>query len=168
MRRIKQIAETKSMIAEALIKLLQNDSLEDITISQITSEAQIGRNTFYNHFKKKEDILFFIINSLLNRAKEYISSRQNPTLEEFLLWRFRLIRENPLLSVLNREEDIRLILKQFRDSQDNLLNLGFNDDVYKKAFILGGIESITLHWVNKGMIETPEEMTTKVMLIIIE
>jgi len=74
MKRKKQIEESKRMIADAFMRLLQNDSLEDITISQIAAEARMGRNTFYNHFQKKEDILRYVMKQLLTNARNSRSS----------------------------------------------------------------------------------------------
>ncbi len=166
MKRLKQIEESKNLIAEAFLRLLQKESMEMITISQIATEATVGRNTFYNHFQKKEDILLYLFDKLFNKAKEAFKHTINPSLKEFLLWRFKLMKSSPLLDVLSREEDIRLILNKFRDSHTNFFNIGLGNDEFKKAFILGGIDAITLKWIDSGMDEPPEVMVKKVLSII--
>ena len=164
MKRIKQIEESKRMISDALMRLLQNDSLEDITISQIAAEACIGRNTFYSHFQKKEDILRYVMEDLFMEARKTILDKPNPSLRDWLLWRFSLILNNPLLHILHKEQDIRLMLIQFRESRS--FDLGAAVDDYTKEFILGGIDAITLRWIKNGMSESPEEMAHRVMTLI--
>jgi len=161
MKRKKQIEESKRMIADALMRLLKNDSLEDITVSQIAAEACIGRNTFYNHFQKKEDIIRYVLETLFLEARKTILEKPNPILRDWLQWRFSLIKNNPLLHILHQEQDIRLMLIQFRKSRT--FDLGTTFDEYVKEFILGGIDAITLRWVKNSMAESPEEMTAKVM-----
>lgn len=164
MKRIKQIEESKMMIADALMRLLQNDSLEDITISQIATEARIGRNTFYNHFQKKEEILSYIMERLFSEARKIMLKKPNPSLRDWLLWRFSLLQSNPLLHILHKEQDIRLMLIQFRESRT--IDMGATTDEFAKEFFLGGIDAITLLWVKKGMVESPDEMVAKIIALI--
>ena len=49
-------------ITEALIKLLQEKPIGDITISELCNLAGIGRASFYRNFESKEDILRDYIN----------------------------------------------------------------------------------------------------------
>ncbi len=166
MKRIKQIEESKNLIAGAFLKLLQRESMDIITISQIATEATVGRNTFYSHFQNKEDILLYLFDKLFNKAQNAFKNKTDPTITDFLLWRFKLMKSSPLLDVLSREEDIRLILNKFRDSHTNFFNIGLGNDEYKKVFILGGIDAITLKWIDNGMEEPPEVMVNKVLSLI--
>lgn len=166
MKRLKQIEETRKLIAEALLKLLKTDSLEDITISQIAGEAGAGRNTLYSHFKNKEEILLYLMDSLLQSAQEELLKKPNPSFKDFLYWRFSLLKKNPLLHTLQKEEAVRVILYHFRNSHNSLLNMKVADDEYTREFILGGIDSITLQWIRKGLKESPQEMADKILSII--
>ncbi|WP_285946899.1 TetR/AcrR family transcriptional regulator, partial [Thomasclavelia cocleata] len=47
----------KKEITTALLNLLKEKNLEEITVSEITSKAQVGRVSFYRNYKNKEDIL---------------------------------------------------------------------------------------------------------------
>ena len=72
MKRYKQIEESKKMIQEALLQLLQEHNMNEISISMIARKAKIGRNTFYNHYQKKEDVLYDIMRQILNEARSAI------------------------------------------------------------------------------------------------
>jgi len=164
MKRIKQIEESKKMIVDALIQLLETHSMDDVSISQIAAEAKIGRNTFYNHFRKKEDILQYVMEQLLTDARKTFSQADKPSLKDFLHWRFSLLKNNPRFLIFQKEQDIRLMLWQFREDNASHFNLMENRDEYDKEFFMGGLDYVTSRWIKNGMIESPEEMVKKVMI----
>ena len=47
----------KKQILIALLDLLKEKSLTDISVSELTSRAEIGRVSFYRNYQNKEDIL---------------------------------------------------------------------------------------------------------------
>ena len=47
----------KRQITTALLELLKEKSISDISITELTQKAQIGRVSFYRNFQTKEDIL---------------------------------------------------------------------------------------------------------------
>ena len=50
----------KEILAEGLLKLCETYSLETITIQQILTYTGVSRQTFYNHFKDKNDLIQYI------------------------------------------------------------------------------------------------------------
>lgn len=163
MRRIKQIEEYKGMISDAFIRLLQKHPMEDISISQITKHAGIGRNTFYNHFQKKEDILDYLMQGFVAELQAKLQEKEKPSVEDFLLWRFTLLKENPLLAVVQNRDDIKSILYGIRNSKVSLFDFPPHQDIYKLEFFQGGIDYVTSKWIINGMKESPEEMAGSVL-----
>ena len=47
----------KKQITAALLDLLKEKSLSAISVSELTSKAEIGRVSFYRNYQNKEDIL---------------------------------------------------------------------------------------------------------------
>lgn len=60
----------KRIIANTLLTLAETYPLEKITVSQIIKTAGIGRQTFYNHFKDKNDLIYWIFCRTLSGEKE--------------------------------------------------------------------------------------------------
>ena len=166
MRRLKQIEESKKMISNALLKLLQDKSMDEITVSQITTEAKIGRNTFYNHFQKKDDVLDYLLQGYLEGIRDNLEQIANPSIRDILLWRFNLIEENPLLVIFQKHNDIKQLLYNFRDRNITKFDLPRKNDAYITDFIQGGIDYVTSKWIENGMTESPEEMVDKIMGLI--
>ena len=57
---------TKKALAVSLKKLLSKKELSKITISNITDECGVNRQTFYYHFKDIYDLLEWIYKNMCN------------------------------------------------------------------------------------------------------
>ena len=55
-----RIIRSKRDLANALIELLQEKNYDDIGIKEITDKARVSKNTFYNNFKDKNELLSFV------------------------------------------------------------------------------------------------------------
>ncbi len=163
MRRRKQIEEYKNMISSAFVNLLQSYSLDQITVTQIVTEAGIGRNTFYNHFKKKEDILDYLMNEFVEELQSELKKKTNPSIRDFLLWRFTLLKTNPLLSALNQQDDVRQVFYSYRNSKLSSFDFPILEESYKMEFFQGGIDNVTSSWIINGMKESSVEMTERIL-----
>src|ERR1700742_1340445 len=53
-RRTRRTCERLGM---AMLELLQVRPIREITVQQVLDRAQVGRSTFYLHFRDKEDLL---------------------------------------------------------------------------------------------------------------
>src|SRR6266516_6209587 len=53
----RRAARTRRALHEALISLILRKGYEGITIQEIIDEADVGRATFYAHYRSKEDLL---------------------------------------------------------------------------------------------------------------
>jgi len=66
---------TKDKILSAVISHIKDgDNLEQITISKIAAEAEIGKSTVYEHFSSKEDMVSETYIYLLNHYKTILMS----------------------------------------------------------------------------------------------
>lgn len=63
---------TRRQLREALFGLMLEQPYESITIEDITRRADLGRTTFYLHFKDKEDLLLESIEAVAFELKEKI------------------------------------------------------------------------------------------------
>lgn len=68
--------KTFGSLKDAFLKLLEENRFEDITVSQLCSQAQIRRATFYSHFADKYEFLGFFIQEMRGEFVERICSMQ--------------------------------------------------------------------------------------------
>lgn len=47
----------ETQISKALIQMLQNHDLKNLTIKEVCFQAQIGRASFYRYYSSLEDVL---------------------------------------------------------------------------------------------------------------
>ena len=52
--------DTKQVFADSIVELSKTKPLEKITVQNIVDYCEAGRQTFYNHFKDKEDLIGFV------------------------------------------------------------------------------------------------------------
>ena len=52
-----RIRRTHYKLGQALIKLIQEKPLDDITVQEVLHHAHVGRSTFYVHYRGKDDLL---------------------------------------------------------------------------------------------------------------
>lgn len=68
-----RITKTKTNIENKFIKLLKNNSFDDITIKLLISECKINRSTFYRNYEDKYDLLYKIIEKQLGQFEKIIN-----------------------------------------------------------------------------------------------
>ena len=74
MTRKKRKTNSKNAIRSALSRLLLEQSLESLTISQLTKEAGINRGTFYLHYVDKQDMFNQLKSELLGELGELFAT----------------------------------------------------------------------------------------------
>ena len=82
--------DTKLTIANALLNLLKTQPLNKITVTQITKESNLTRQTFYRNFEDKEDLLGCIAESwvdvILRKLTEAFRVSDGSYYESMKLW----------------------------------------------------------------------------------
>lgn len=53
----RQIQKSRRLLHEALVSLIREKKYENITVQQILDRANVGRSTFYLHFRDKDELL---------------------------------------------------------------------------------------------------------------
>lgn len=61
--------QTRKLLIETTVQLVLEKGYETITIQDITDRADLGRGTFYIHFKDKEDVLWTAIQDLIKEME---------------------------------------------------------------------------------------------------
>ena len=149
----------KKQITDALLNLLQEKELKDISISEITSTAQVSRISFYRNYSYKEDIIKEYISLTLNEWNKNHPKVGDYTEDDILGDIFAYIIEYKDFYLLLRDRGIfyflKYILMDALGPKDEYPNFGG----YTAAFIANGIYGWIEEWFLRGMQESGEEMT---------
>ena len=164
---------TKKKLAEALKELMQTTPFEKITISDISNQCDMHRQTFYYHFQDRYELLdWMLYNDLISSFVENFSYE---TMEEKFYSIFNTMYNDKKFyqnAVKINMADVYNYLTKIATSQFNRIiekiilknNIHtVSDDHSSVAEFFGfGIGGVIISWINKGMKETPREMTEKV------
>ena len=74
-RQQRRVSRTRQKLLDAASSLFAEKGLDLTTIDDITERADVGKGTFYYHFKNKEGLIKILINNVLGELKEVINSK---------------------------------------------------------------------------------------------
>lgn len=148
-------AFVKECITTALIQMLEEQSFEDISITELVKKAGVGRVSFYRNFDSKEDVLRKHLQALLEEwAKQYEDVKDYNLVQAI----FEHYYKNRDFCILLYERGLSHIsLASVKEAcgakpeQPNVI-------AYTAAFIAYGLYGWIEEWFKRGMQETPEEM----------
>lgn len=69
-----RVIKTRQTIRNALISLLSEKELSDITISELSARAQVNRKTFYRHYRSISDVITEFENELLSDFSDILKT----------------------------------------------------------------------------------------------
>lgn len=161
-----QVRTTKSWIMNALITLMESEKFNEITISQIASQAKIDRRTFYRHYKTKDEVLDEYLLSLLvphfeTLAKEDTLNERQLSIRHFSffiehLTFLRLLKQQGLFGyLLIRYQDYIMLFQNIK----GVTPAWQESDRFRLAFKTGGFWNIVSEWIEDEPVKSPEEIT---------
>jgi AcrR family transcriptional regulator len=62
----RRIQKTEYLLREALASLIREKPFDSIVVKEILARANVGRSTFYTHFRDKDDLLVSCIHDMLH------------------------------------------------------------------------------------------------------
>ncbi len=65
----RRIQKTEALLREALAALIREKPYDDIVVKEILERANVGRSTFYTHFRDKDELLLSGIHDMLRSAR---------------------------------------------------------------------------------------------------
>ena len=179
----RRITRTKHALRQALIELMEERGLENFTVNDLCERADINRGTFYNHFHDKEELLAALEDEVfceLERFQEKLGDmsvsqilkanvlkRPVPVLVE--LFDYLKGQADFLHAVLDAGGDASfsprlrdsvctnlvqcMLHERYRGSTDPFVG-------YYVAFFASAYVGVISRWIETGMRESSEEMST--------
>ena len=166
---------TKKALASSLKKMLTTKRLDKITVTDITNDCEVKRQTFYYHFQDIYDLLEWMFESdgmrVLEGKKTY-STWQMGYLQilnymkenqKFIINVYNSLSRDYLEKFLYRET-YELLHNVLEEQTDHIFlnaeNKEFIVSFYKYAFV-----GLTLEWIEGGMKESVENITERLSTI---
>ena len=186
-KRDRRVQRTIQSLRAALLELIKEKDYDDISIEEITERANVGRTTFYLHYKDKEDLLMEEISAIMYERAQALSEipfsvwvpvseedlKKNIALQPLLLV-FEHIHNNSelyylLLKSTNSSKIVERIRKVSTDAIVQFVEAKMQTDPipllsevpieFFAAFFSGALISVVSWWIKEDMRHSPEEMT---------
>lgn len=163
----RRIAKTKQAIRTALLTLLKNKALEEITVTELTKKANIERKTFYLHYNNIREV----VEEIFQLTAEQIAKETrglSPDDREYYACLTKIMNDNFDFYGLILK-DSRYAVLQFQGQQ--VLRAALKEHYRKTTDLEGeylelysdfyamGIGSIYLNWLQNGQKLDLEDLT---------
>ncbi|MGL6057630.1 MAG: TetR/AcrR family transcriptional regulator C-terminal domain-containing protein [Culicoidibacterales bacterium] len=156
----------KECVADSLLQLLEVKKIEEITITEITERANVGRATYYRNFQSKEMVIVFKLRYVLEQwSNEQIEifHQIEPTYEMALAFMNFFYTNRILLISLYKNHLLYLLIPAFYElAEEKMTKEDKPLHPFVQAFHTFGIFGIIYEWVRNGM-ETSPEVVTEIM-----
>lgn len=160
--------QSQQWLLESFYELLKEKPFSDISISDISKNADLDRRTFYRHFRSKEEILGKYCQTIITEfaaliLKQGVVIKSNITIAYFTFWRNHI----DFLNLLQRDNLMYFLLKEFEqllsiirktvrpEIEESSIT---KEEHYALAFHIGGFYNLLVKWLSQGAKESPEEM----------
>lgn len=153
---------SRECIQEALFLLMEDQSIDDITISSISERSGISRMGFYRNYKTKADVLNDYFETEIRKVMSRITEIQPLTAENLTPVYFNYVYDN--------RDRFTLAINQAGDNAFytpfvNVVGDFFTSNIrrpwftgpyaeYWKHFVTSGIYAVTTAWIKEGF-KTP-------------
>lgn len=143
-------------ITTALLQLMEKHPIDNITITELTKLAGVGRVSFYRNFDSKKDVISkYLITLIQEWGTDFESLNDISLFSDSLIRHYYKYKDFYLL--LYRQglsnmiyETLRLACK-LDEAQNNL-------ERYGKSMFAGMLFGWLDEWMRQGMTETPDEI----------
>mgnify|MGYP001008414262 CR=1 FL=1 len=160
-------ANTKDILANSLIELSKIKSFEKITINDIVLNCSTTRQTFYNYFHDKYDVINFIYTKHADKC--YLHFGNNYTWYDACLKVLNTMLEEKYFytNVINFDGQNSILQIIFTHGYKNCINVIKKMDntnsvdqklEFKLKFYFYGIIRTGEEWVKGGMVLSPNEL----------
>ena len=75
-----RIRRTHERLGSALVALIQERPIDEVTVQEVLDRAAVGRSTFYVHFRGKDDLLLSQLEKFLENMSTALSNRKEESL----------------------------------------------------------------------------------------
>ncbi len=150
----KRVVRTKKAIRSALFRIMENKDIADITISELTAEANVNRRTFYTHYRNITDILTEVETDFVAALKQLADNFDPQDYEEstyklFLEFDNLISCEFNLRGVLMSR--LKSIIKRSAETiVEYISRKRGSDATIVSAFISGGFFNVYIEYINSG------------------
>ena len=168
----RRVQRTRQLLRDALVSLILGKGYKKITVQDIIDRANVGRSTFYSHYRDKEDLLFSGFDELAHdlhrhmRSPDASDDNQGHLLHslEFFIHAYN---NKELYMAMTESGGGELILDIARQHMGNHIQVHLSQFPFIGEeipltvitnFLAGSLLTMIVWWLEQKIPYTPEEM----------
>ena len=164
---------SKILITNALVELLDEKTLDKITVTDIVKKADINRGTFYAHYENVSDVVTSIFESAFNIIKNSIHDIQDDANfdPERMLYELQQAMEKDFafyqkifasdINMKVYEEISKVLISYVYDHESEISKVSHADFIFYTSFYSGGIIKLYRDWFIGDLPMTFDELTNR-------
>jgi AcrR family transcriptional regulator len=165
-KRDRRSQRTRRLLSEAFVELLREKGYSAITVSDLIERANIGRSTFYSHYRDKDDLFVSELDRVIEALSYHFPEQEEmPYFPSLGLFR-HVGEEYELYKALIWTPGIDLLIKHLQTSLSQRIEQGSqkNEKDFDiplpivANFIAGSFLTLLKWWLENKMSYPPEEM----------
>ncbi len=166
----RRLIRSRRLLGNALIELMQEKRYIDITIQDIIDRAEVGRTTFYKHFRDKEDLLMSNLAIVLENLIRHMDSGEDDQPLLSTVDFFRHVKEHQdLYKAMLGGQGMDLLFNKgqaliSRKIEKHLEKIPFKREEISVPipvltnYLAGSFLILVKLWIDHKMVYTPEQM----------
>lgn len=162
----------KSTFSNAFKELIKTTPVDKITIKQLCNYCDLGRQTFYNHFKDKFDLINWVYSSeTANIFRDYKNDYDWEKVINKIFYHFLENKKfyQQVAKIRSQNSFSEFLVEHTREYYINAIRTRFAKEIidcellYTIEFNNYGAVNMSLKWIHNGMVEKPEAMAALMM-----
>ena len=171
---------SKKLITEALVELLDEKTLDKITVTDIVKKADINRGTFYAHYDNVSDVvasLFqygyeIITNSIhdLHEDSDFDMGIMLKQIQHFMEQNYDFYHKifSSDINMKIYEELFNVLIAYILEHEDEISTVSHADFVFYTSFYAGGVIKLYRDWFIGNLPMTFDELTERCSVLLEE
>lgn len=164
---------SKKLITDALVELLDEKTLDKITITDIVKKANINRGTFYAHYTSVSDVVTVIFESAFEIIKTSIHYMQDDVNWDMnvMLKELQSVMEKDItfyqkifssdINMKVYEEIVNTLMSYVFEHENEISNISHADFIFYTSFYSGGIIKLYRDWFSGTLPMSFDELTER-------
>ena len=173
-----RIAKTYRLLHVAFTEILEEKSLEEMTVGELCERAMVRRNTFYLHFADKYEYFYFYLSELRDEFRERAEiDKTNPSpvaySAKMLVELFKFVSSHEKsLERLKNSTRLSFLYMALQEQISHEIRYAIIDRHNKKnnvdidmivAFYSGGLINIIYWWIENPQPLTEEQLAERII-----
>lgn len=168
----RRVQRTRKLLQEALVALILEKGYQRITVQEIIDRANVGRSTFYSHYRDKEDLLFSWFDDLAHDLHRHMRSPeatfdQNGHLLHSLQFFTHAYNNKELYMAMTESGGGELLLDIARQHMQNHIEAHLDQFPFIGEevplpvitnFLAGSLLTMIIWWLEQKVPYTPKKM----------